>query len=75
MLIVIYFILCILVGLCGRQRHIGFIGTFILTLLLTPPLVLLILWLTASKKIDRARSITTARVKGSMPGESASRCR
>jgi hypothetical protein len=48
-LVALYLLLCLLVGLCGRKRRTGFGGTFALALLLTPPVMLLILWLTAGK--------------------------
>jgi len=41
-----YIVFCILVGICGSQRRMGFTGTFILSLLITPLLVLIILLLT-----------------------------
>jgi len=37
----------LVVGLAGRNRRIGFIGFLILSLLITPVLGLLALWLTA----------------------------
>jgi hypothetical protein len=42
-----YVLLCILTGLCGTHRRLGFFGTFLLSLLITPVPVLLILMLTA----------------------------
>lgn len=50
MLVALYLALCLLVGLCGRKRRTGFGGTFVLSLLMTPPLMLLILWFTARKR-------------------------
>jgi hypothetical protein len=44
--IVLYVVFCILVGLCGSQRRMGFIGTFIISLVFTPVLVLIVLLLT-----------------------------
>jgi hypothetical protein len=45
-LVTIYVITCLLTGLFGRQRRMGFIGTFVLSLLLTPVIVLLVLGIT-----------------------------
>jgi hypothetical protein len=44
--IIIYVVFCILVGLCGSQRRMGFLGTFIVSLLFTPVIVLIVLLLT-----------------------------
>lgn len=41
-----YLLLSLLVGLCGRRRRIGFVGFAIVSLLVTPPLALLILYIT-----------------------------
>jgi hypothetical protein len=45
--VILYIVFCVLVGLCGSQRRIGFIGTFIISFLLTPVVVLIALLLTA----------------------------
>jgi hypothetical protein len=47
---IVYVVFCLLTGLCGIQRRIGFWGTFIVALLVTPIPVLLILLLTASSR-------------------------
>ena len=44
--LILYVVFSILVGLCGSQRRMGFVGTFIVSLLLTPILVLIVLLLT-----------------------------
>ena len=44
--LILYVVFSILVGLCGSQRRMGFIGTFIVSLLFTPILVLIVLLLT-----------------------------
>ena len=54
-IIVAYIIFCLLVGLCGSQRRMGFFGTFIVSLFLTPVLVLLILVFTAPREEPRRR--------------------
>jgi hypothetical protein len=48
--VIIYVIFCLLTGLCGVQRRMGFIGTFIFALLVTPIPVLLVLLLTAPSR-------------------------
>ena len=43
-------------GLCGSHRRMGFFGTFLLSLVLTPVLVLLLLILTGPSRAERDRS-------------------
>jgi hypothetical protein len=43
---VVYVIFCLLTGLCGSQRRMGFFGTFLIALLVTPVPVLVILLVT-----------------------------
>jgi hypothetical protein len=49
-LVILYLVFCVLVGLCGTQRRIGFFGTFLLSLVVTPLVVLIVLMLTAPKR-------------------------
>jgi ABC-type multidrug transport system permease subunit len=49
-LIAIYLIFCILVGLCGSQRRMGFTGTFILSLFVTPIVALIVLLITGPSR-------------------------
>lgn len=51
--VVVYVLLSLLVGLCGRRRRMGFVGFLIVSLLITPPLALLVLYLT--KETPRPR--------------------
>ena len=44
--LIMYVVFCVLVGLCGSQRRMGFIGTFIVSLFFTPVIVLIVLLLT-----------------------------
>ena len=44
--VVIYVMVAVLVGLCGRLRRMGFLGSFLLALVVSPPLALLFLYLT-----------------------------
>ena len=46
MLVVAYFMVCFLVALSGRRRRMGFVGALFLSLLITPVLSFLILWMT-----------------------------
>ena len=36
--LVAYLVFCVLVGLCGSQRRMGFTGTFLLSVVITPVL-------------------------------------
>ena len=45
-----YFVLCLIAGLFGMKRLIGFWGTLFLSVMLTPLLMLIMLLLTAPKK-------------------------
>ena len=52
----VYTILCLLTGLCGSQRRMGFFGTFILAIITTPLVVLPVLLLTGpSRRIEWRR--------------------
>jgi hypothetical protein len=44
--IMIYLVFCLLTALCGSQRRIGFLGTFILSFFFTPVVMLIVLLLT-----------------------------
>jgi hypothetical protein len=50
-LVILYLVFCFLVGLCGTQRRIGFFGTFFLSFLVTPIVVLIVLMVTAPKRV------------------------
>jgi hypothetical protein len=50
---IVYLIFCVLTGLCGTQRRMGFLGTFLLALVTTPLVVLPILLLTGpSRRVE-----------------------
>ena len=53
--IILYLVFCLLAGLCGSHRRMGFFGTFLLSLFLTPVLVLLLLILTGPLRTERDR--------------------
>ena len=52
--VIFYVVFCLLTGLCGVQRRLGFWGTFIISLFVTPVVMLLVLLLTAPT--ERAES-------------------
>jgi hypothetical protein len=55
-LLIVYLIFSVLVGLCGSQRRMGFTGTFLLSLAITPILALLILLVTGpSRRVQLER--------------------
>jgi hypothetical protein len=57
-----YLLFCILVGLCGTQRRMGFTGTFLLSLVFTPLIGLLVLLITGpSRRAEMARRAELAR--------------
>ena len=57
-----YIVFCILVGLCGSQRRMGFTGTFLLSLAITPGIGLLVLLITGpSRRAEMARRAELAR--------------
>jgi hypothetical protein len=47
---IIYIVFCLLTGLCGIDRRIGFFGTFFLALVTTPLVVLPLLLLTGPSR-------------------------
>jgi hypothetical protein len=50
---IVYLIFCVLTGLCGSHRRIGFLGTFVLALVTTPLVVLPILLITGpSRRVE-----------------------
>lgn len=51
-----YLIFSILVGLCGSQRRLGFTGTFLLSLVITPVLALILILITGpSRRVQMER--------------------
>jgi hypothetical protein len=58
LVVILYIIFCGLTGLCGVNRRMGFIGTFILALATTPLVVLPVLLLTGpSRRVEWRRRI------------------
>ena len=63
-------VFCILVGLCGSQRRMGFTGTFLLSLVITPVIGLLVLLITGpSRRAEMARRAELARQTGCAAAE------
>jgi hypothetical protein len=57
-----YLVFCVLVGLCGSQRRMGFTGTFLLSVAITPVIGLIILLITGpSRRAEMARRAELAR--------------
>jgi hypothetical protein len=55
-ILIVYLLFSILVGLCGSQRRMGFTGTFLLSLVITPVLALLVLLITGpSRRVQLER--------------------
>ncbi|MBX9824180.1 MAG: hypothetical protein K2Z80_19595 [Xanthobacteraceae bacterium] len=51
-----YLVFSILVGLCGSQRRLGFTGTFLLALVITPILALVLILITGpSRRVQMER--------------------
>jgi len=48
--VIAYITFCVLTGLCGAHRRMGFLGTFLVALVITPLLVLPILLLTGPSR-------------------------
>lgn len=47
--VVLYVLLAVLVGLCGRRRRMGFVGFFLLSLLITPVFGLLFVYVSQER--------------------------
>jgi len=47
---IVYLVFCALTGLCGIDRRMGFFGTFLLALIITPFVVLPVLLLTGPSR-------------------------
>ena len=57
-----YIVFCILVGLCGSQRRMGFTGTFLLSVAVTPVIGLILILITGpSRRAEMARRAELAR--------------
>jgi len=50
---IVYIVFCVLTGLCGIERRMGFFGTFLLAVVTTPLLVLPVLVTTGpSRRVE-----------------------
>jgi peptidoglycan/LPS O-acetylase OafA/YrhL len=55
---IFYFLFCLLTGLCGSQRRMGFFGTFLVAIVVTPVVVLFVLLLTGpSNRVEWHRKL------------------
>jgi hypothetical protein len=54
---ILYIFICALTGLCGKDSRIGFFGTFLIALVMTPLVVLPALMLLRGpyRRVDRSR--------------------
>lgn len=53
---IVYIVFCLLTGLCGIERRMGFFGTFFFALLTTPLVVLPVLLITGpSRRVEWRR--------------------
>jgi hypothetical protein len=51
--VLLYLVFCLLTAVCGSHRRIGFLGTFIISLFITPIVMLIVLLLTGpSREIE-----------------------
>jgi hypothetical protein len=60
MLIIVYLVLCFIIGIAGRQRRPGFFGLFLLSAVLTP--VVTLAWLLVTHKRFLAREVAAGHV-------------
>ncbi|HEY5209079.1 MAG TPA: hypothetical protein VIJ42_06495 [Stellaceae bacterium] len=60
MLIIVYLIMCFMIGVAGRRRRLGFFGFFLLSVILTP--VIMLGWLLVTHRRFLAREISTGHV-------------
>jgi hypothetical protein len=47
---IVYIVFCLLTGLCGIDRRMGFLGTFVVALVTTPLVVLPVLLITGPSR-------------------------
>lgn len=60
MLVIVYLILCFVIGIAGRRRRIGFFGFFLLSVLLTP--VITLGWLLITHQRFLAKEVAAGHV-------------
>jgi hypothetical protein len=60
MLVIVYLILCFVIGIAGRRRRIGFFGFFLLSVILTP--VITLGWLLVTHRRFLAREMAVGHV-------------
>ncbi|HXE17897.1 MAG TPA: hypothetical protein VN632_11755 [Stellaceae bacterium] len=57
LIVIVYLILCFVIGVAGRRRKLGFFGFFLLSLLITP--VLTLAWLLVTHRRFLAREVAS----------------
>jgi hypothetical protein len=53
--IIVYIAFCVLAGFCGMHRRLGFFGTFLVSLFITPIVMLLALIMFGPTPVERPR--------------------
>lgn len=59
MLVLIYLVLCFVVGLTGRHRPLGFLGYFLFSIVFTPVVMLLIQLITQRRFLAHEAAVRT----------------
>ena len=60
MLVLVYLVMCFVIGIAGRRRRLGFFGFFLLSLVLTP--VITLGWLLVTHRRFLARQVSAGHV-------------
>jgi hypothetical protein len=55
MLVIVYLVMCFMIGIAGRRRRLGFFGFFLLSVIFTP--VIMLGWLLLTHKRFLAREV------------------
>lgn len=59
MLLLIYLVLCFVIGLTGRHRPLGFLGYFLFSIVLTPVVMLLVLLITQRRFLAHEAAVAS----------------
>jgi hypothetical protein len=60
MLVIVYLIMCFVIGIAGRRRRIGFFGFFLLSVILTP--IVTLGWLLVTHRRFLAREMAAGHI-------------
>jgi hypothetical protein len=60
MLVIVYLIMCFIIGIAGRRRRLGFFGFFLLSLIVTP--VITLGWLLVTHRRFLAKEVAAGHV-------------